>query len=244
MVSRRTVTASRSLLGLGVNEDWSFERAFLEINDVPCCCVDGSVSLHRFAAEARLERLRALKALMRLRWAAARRAHREADRLATLHESMNEFFGRSGCSLISEYVGPASWRRLDWRQLVSVHSTAIFVKCDIEGAEYRLLPELASDAGRLAGLVVEFHDVDLHLRHIEAFCSNVQNELVLVHLHANNCQAPIVNATIPPVLELTWAARHLFLSSEIQTRACGELPLRELDQPNDPKRCDFKFAWG
>jgi hypothetical protein len=110
-------------LGLGVNEDWSFERAFLEINDVPCCCVDGSVSLHRFAAEARLERLRALKALMGMRWKDARRAHSEADRLSALHESMNEFFGRPGCSLISDYVGPASWARLDWRKLAGVHST-------------------------------------------------------------------------------------------------------------------------
>jgi hypothetical protein len=157
---------------------------------------------------------------------------------------MNEFFGRSGRSLISEYVGPASWGRLDWSQLVSVHSTAIFVKCDIEGAEYRLLPDLATDVGRLAGLVVEFHDVDLHLRHIEAFCSDVQNELVLVHLHANNRQAPIGDATLPPVLKLTWPARHLFQSSEIQTRACGELPVDGLDQPNDPKRSDFQFAWG
>jgi hypothetical protein len=96
----------------------------------------------------------------------------------------------------------------------------------------------------LAGLVVEFHDVDLHISHIEAFCLDVQKELVLVHLHANNCQAPITHATLPPVLELTWAARHLFRSTELQPRACGELPLGGLDQPNDPKRSDFKFVWG
>ena len=45
----------------------------------------------------------------------------------------------------------------------------IFLKIDIEGSEYRILDQIIAQQNLLTGMVIEFHDCDLHYRRIEKF---------------------------------------------------------------------------
>ena len=45
----------------------------------------------------------------------------------------------------------------------------VFFKIDIEGSEYRILDDLINYQKVIEGLVVEFHNVDLHLEKISKY---------------------------------------------------------------------------
>ena len=60
----------------------------------------------------------------------------------------------------------------------------VFLKIDIEGSEYRILDQLIENQKKINGLVIEFHDCDLHFDRINRFIQSF--ELDLVHIHVNN----------------------------------------------------------
>ncbi|MAW14180.1 MAG: hypothetical protein CML57_08215 [Rhodobacteraceae bacterium] len=75
------------------------------------------------------------------------------------------------------------------------------LKIDIEGWEYRILEDILATDKKLTGLLVEFHDVDLHIDKIVNFIGSFN--LDLLHVHVNN-NAPISPLGIPMVVEMTF----------------------------------------
>ncbi len=243
VVSARSVEAADSVLSLGVNDDWSFEEEFVGRRPVSLTCVDGSVSSNSFGTEARIEFARAAFSIVRGRFNAARAAVRAADERRKLHIRLNEFFDGASRRLVSDFVGPKEWQRLSWTDLRRWTSSRSFVKIDIEGAEYRILDELAASASDLTGLVVEFHDVDLMTAAVERLAERLSRDMCLVHVHANNCSAPVGGANLPPVLEVTWADRRLLAGAELQIEPSGCLPRPRIDQQNDSRFPDIELYW-
>ena len=86
-----------------------------------------------------------------------------------------------------------------------------FIKIDIEGSEYRILEEILHYQKNFTGIVIEFHDVDLHLRKIVNFVENLQ--LTLVHIHPQN-PAFVTDSNIPTQIELSFAKNPKIISPE------------------------------
>ena len=107
------------------------------------------------------------------------------------------------------------------------------MKIDIEGSEYRILEELIEIQNSLCGLVIEFHDVDLHVEKIKNFIDKLQ--LTLTHIHPNN-YGPVDKNNDPTVIEFTFEKQPIEISEN-----CS-LP-NFLDQANNPleKDIDLKF---
>ena len=78
------------------------------------------------------------------------------------------------------------------------------MKIDIEGCEYRLLDEIINYQDSLSGIVIEFHNADIHVDHIKNFIS--KTKLILVHFHANNACGirNHKNIKIPNIFECTF----------------------------------------
>ena len=110
----------------------------------------------------------------------------------------------------------------------------IFVKIDIEGAEYRILDALLEHAGRFSGLAIEFHDVDIHLTALERFVSRFP--LKLVHVHANN-YALVNGGGTPLVIECSFSANH-----PDGERGTAVLP-HPLDMPNKRHRSEIALTF-
>ena len=73
------------------------------------------------------------------------------------------------------------------------------MKIDIEGSEYRLLKDIVKNKNVINGLIIEFHELDLHLDKVSNFVKEL--DFKVTHVHANNFDRVIDN--IPLVLEMT-----------------------------------------
>ena len=221
LVDPVSVAKAESLVSFGLSTDWSFERDFLGINDVPLLAYDGTI---------------AAKSLFR------------ACRRNFLRIRLQKLF-HSVCTLIDYYSffkHPRVHHRLnvgyDSRKSVSLSTllkkenpkTPIFIKMDIEGSEYRVLDDLLKHSSIISGLVVEFHDVDLHRERILSFVEGFP--LTLVHTHSNNCGQLVDPAGDPITLELSFSA------CPTETASRPSIP-HPLDQKNCPHEKDLPLRF-
>lgn len=110
----------------------------------------------------------------------------------------------------------------------------VFLKTDIEGGEYRVIPQILNFYKRIDLMVIEFHDIDPLRSIFEAQVKAALAHFNVVHLHGNNI-AGVAADGLPECLEIT------FLSKRFETTGIfrHELPIAGLDVPNDPLRPDI-----
>lgn len=107
----------------------------------------------------------------------------------------------------------------------------VFVKIDIEGGEYRIIPELVRFADRIDLIAIEFHDTDPLRPVFEGQLRQLLEQFAIVHLHGNNI-AGVAGDGLPEALEITFLNRRF----AIPDRRRDRLPVAGLDLPNDPQR--------
>lgn len=221
LVSQADIENSDFLIGLGIKDDWSFEQHFISLNKVPVLAFDGSISEAIFRKQlikAGLRPYNPKRLLHQLR----------------VYLSYKHFFVGAN-KHVEKFVGLDT---LDERYcslqsiLESVQSNKIFLKIDIEGAEYRLLETVIKHQHRLTGLAIELHHCDLHLSAIESFIR--QFSLKLVHVHANNNGPIRKDDGLPLVLELSFSAYS-------QPTEPVRLP-HPLDQPCNKKKNEIQLV--
>jgi len=220
LVSAEDIRAAECLVGLGLNDDWSFEADFLRQNDCPLAAYDGSVGGAVFLRQVFLATLR------------PGRLHRLIGHLETLASYLQVFRGarRHVRRFVTEPAGPKGVpfsHVSDW-----IGKRQVFLKVDIEGAEYGLLDGITQLSDQLTGLVIEIHDCP---QRIDAVCRFVSRlDLALVHVHANNFGG-VTPEGLPKVIELTFSAHALRGSGVVTDDPTWKPALpHPLDQPNNP----------
>ena len=224
VVDSRSVDNSDMLIGLGINDDWSFEEDFYSRRHVPVVAFDGSVSrsvLVRRFVKALVQVHKPRKALSRFRSIQEYAAFFSDDRR---HEEKHVG--------LSNEPGYISLRAII-EEAKQKNRSRIFFKIDVEGWEYRMLDELVANADMITGLVIEFHDVDLHITKLQNFVSRFP--LALVHTHCNNFVIRNDNGT-PFVIECT------FTASQVGEELVSALP-GDLDMPNNARKEDYQLVF-
>lgn len=192
LVSQSDIKKSEVLIGLGINDDWSFEEDFLNRKEVSIYAYDGSISLKNFFKNL-------IKSSVRI------------DNLKLFYHwfkvivKYRIFFSKPNVHHIKKFVGLNSTSNIHCKfsdVITSANSNNIFLKIDVEGSEYRFLDELIENQDSITGAVIEFHDCDIHLKVIEKFINKFK--LNLVHIHTN-CGGAIRSDGLPTVLELTFS---------------------------------------
>lgn len=110
----------------------------------------------------------------------------------------------------------------------------IFLKIDIEGSEYRILNEIIKNKNKINCIIIEFHDVDLHIKKIVDFIQKLKFELT--HIHPNNFGGMDINRN-PKVLEITLEKKPKLIKYQKIN-----LP-HKLDFRNNPKIKDIKLKF-
>ena len=135
-------------------------------------------------------------------------------------------------------------------------SSDIFVKMDIEGHEFRVMPTIIESGyiKKIKQLVIEIHspgDIHLHPDYFKGL-ADINNDTMfgmlgklnethtLVHFHANNgCKIQAIgDIWLPHVFELTFV-RNEFVAEKV--RNTEDLPT-ELDMKNIPSKPDYTLS--
>jgi len=218
LISQSDIIQSDTLIGLGVSDDWSFEENFVKQKDVPVYVYDASLNFKFWIKRTLAEMIKNPFNLYPLKKFISYKKFFKNDK-----KHLKKFVGlntdnNNYCTLSSI--------------LDELNYQNIFMKIDIEGFEYRLLDTLILNQNRIAGLVLEFHDCDIHLDTIKKFIQDF--DLNLVHIHANNCLPIRLDDELPLVLELTF-------SKYCELQKDGYLP-HILDMPNDKNLSEINLS--
>lgn len=249
VISERSIRDCTVLIGLGINTDWSFEEAVLaRYPGMALVAVDGTVSARRLLRDRLWHGLRAVVVGVKGRSTQARDEWALSREFARLRRGFRDFFSQPRRVFLETMVHDAAARTgISWADIVE-HARGFddgkpsrwFVKMDIEGAEYRALPELLQSADRIDGLVVEFHDCDLMAAHIDSLLERMKAQFVLAHVHGNNYGPLIRGSRCPRVLEISFVNRRLVSASETARINDRSYPI-SLDQPNRADTPDYAF---
>jgi hypothetical protein len=224
-MSRSAIEGSDVLLSLGLGENWSFEKAFSEINKRASIDIyDHTVSLQFLARKL-------LKGLIKFLF---------------FKESPSSLFARANRLKDYFFFWVINSRtkhhhiRIDAVSLSAAlsrykNSDLIGLKVDIEGSEWEILDIIAGNKDRFKFLLIEIHDFDKHVEQLRDFLSELSGQFVLAHLHANNFETLGING-FPKVFEIT-LLRSPGTSFSADYRS--ELPIPGLDVPNAKNRQDF-----
>ena len=198
LVERKSVNDADALLSFGLDNDWSFEHDFIAENNVPIDAYDHTVSTPIFINRVITTLFSTIIGIKHI-------AYYVRELKSNLKASLT--FARFFRNTKRFHKTAVCNGRRESKTLTEIINsrpdpTTFFIKCDIEGCEYRMLGELISHADRICGLAIELHNVDIHLHKITEFIKNFP--LTLVHIHANNYGGQSSDGT-PLVIELSFA---------------------------------------
>ena len=219
-----------SLISLGIASEWSFDSDFLQrrkgISYLACDRGSGFL-VHSFSAlrgflHNPLGHHRAAVASLRI-------AFRFLRLVPPIAAKRRRYFARKWVRATVRDMR----RDTTVSELLSVLNLerGIFVKMDIEGGEYEVLPQMMQierdKPGTFMGLVVEFHDICDKEVVFTRVVKEIQSVFAIAHIHVNNCVP--VSADFPSVIELSFTLRDLVGPGRVT-----KFPLDNLDFPNDP----------
>jgi hypothetical protein len=221
LVEKSSFQNSDFLIGLGINDDWSFEKNFKK----DFIGVDNQLSfkfllknflISFFLIFSRAAIFNPLYSFLKI-----------IDYLSI----RNKFIQATVSNYDNSDLGFISLKTIFTKIIKNPIKGKVFLKSDIEGSEYRILNDILKYEDFLSGLVIEFHDVDLNKDKIIDFSNKLNLELV--HIHANNFGG-VDSKNNPLVIEISYSRN---------PKKIGNFPKlpNVLDRPNDTKRREINL---
>ncbi len=127
---------------------------------------------------------------------------------------------------------------------LNVEKNNIFVKIDIEGAEYEAIDSVLKHSDNVTGIAIEVHFTQSpQILKLLELLEKLNKNFKLVHIHANNSggkdfTAPNLEGTLPRVLELSYINNNLINRYEV---AIDQNFPKEIDMINVPSLEDYRF---
>ncbi len=129
---------------------------------------------------------------------------------------------------------------------LGLQNKKIFIKMDIEGAEYEAFDGILKASSNVTGIVLEIHFIrEGEILKAIKLLSALNKDFLLLHVHGNNYEmhrsfsARNVKGLVPKVLELTYINKALVTSFKISNNQSH--PVLLLDMPNNRLRDDCSF---
>jgi hypothetical protein len=230
------INSSTSILSLGVNLDWSFEKSFVNLRPgLNILCVDGTTGVGKAFKKAFQKVFDFIGHMLTFQVKKAK----DDLRFLIIPFAFVIFFSKY--PLLKMMVGnDARNGYIDLYLLMTKHFSTerkVFLKMDIEGGEYEVLPIHPSLIESIAGMVVEFHLIDKNWSAFQSIMSALMQDYFIAHIHGNNFDGYIPGYAIPKTLEISFVRKDLLESEPIYKET--SYPIQGLDMPCNPKYADL-----
>ena len=213
------------LLSFGISGDWKFEKDWLACTEsgVRVVAYDGSIGSLKFIGTAIASSFRFHKpSLIRRNWLTAVDYHRFLTAKTSFHQ---KFVTRS----FRDHNHETFARAMQNPEL----RHPIFLKMDIEGAEYELLDLVVQSQQEICGLAIEFHQPLHNIEAIGYFAK--QLNLNITNVHVNNCLPKRDHHNTEPCIEISFSCHKGIEKPE-------GLP-HPLERDNDPTCSPIAIRW-
>ena len=228
LIGEASLKNSKILLSFGLSDDWSFDEDFFNKSNSKVFAYDPSVNWKFWVKKF----FRNLKEIFLFK----RKSYKEIIEIFAFFK-YKKFFNTDDKVHEKKLVMPKGTflSRISDDQIIdidtlmkNINEKNTFFKIDIEGNEYRILDQLIKHQQYTTGLVIEFHNCDLHKELIKNFIKNY--ELQLVHIHVNNW-ALINKDNFPSSIEISFSPKEFNIKTKDNLKS---YPL-SVDQPCNPK---------
>lgn len=252
VISKRCITHTTLLLSFGIGDNWSFDVDFLRKNpSASCVGIDGSVSFLNFFKKALRECPKCFMHLRRLEWNASFKRFWTSLSFIKNAICFCSFFHSFRNHYINKFIDDAPGpRTITIQELFNSYSLvplknpgpfSLFIKMDIEGFEYNVLPHLFDLSDRINGMAIEFHNSMENWALFTDLVERLQKQYAIVHVHGNNASPLLPGTGIPSVLEISFVNRHL-LPVAI-TPSLLSYPVPSLDYPCDHTKPEYTLSF-
>ena len=226
-LDEESLRKTQTLISFGIDHDWSFEQEFHKLTNSLIHTYDGSVGPIFFLRKLKTRFIGTIKK--------PRKEYFKVTKYWIMlpikfYRFFNFFNNKKGPNHYEKYIGNNVTIKEVFKK-VPKNSNSIFLKIDIEGAEYSLLNDIIEKSELLNGLIIEFHDVNKNMSLIKKFIESIS--LKLVHVHVNN-YGDLYSENKPDVLELS------FSKFGHNTYIKSDLPNEE-DQNNNKDSWSYKL---
>jgi len=224
LIEKNSLSNAKSLISFGLSYDWSFEKKFFSIKGCPIHCYDPTI---KYSSIKKFSR-RSIANLFKIKNLFNKNLLKHNIDNIFLYNDYKKFFSNKVVHYESS-IGIGR-NKVNFSELINrIKLYPVFLKIDIEGSEYRILDDILKYQDKIAGLVVEFHNVDLHKDIISDFIKKFN--LSLCHIHGQNPSGTdyLDKNNDPIQVEMTFSHTKNILSTN------PKIP-HLLDQP-----ADFRF---
>jgi hypothetical protein len=233
LVPQSALSELEAVLSFGVSVDWNFEKQLRSIrSDLDIHCYDHTVGAQLFAKVAGRAILDLLRGRGSVKAVSSRfsvwRDYARFFRGRTVHfkeRVFNRRFNTNDATIDTIFARVQGKRH-------------VLVKVDIEGDEYRVIPDLLRYAGVIDALVIEFHDTDPLRLVFQHQVGLLLQHFGVAHLHGNNYLGQGADG-LPDAVEVTFVSKRLGVPVERRDR----LPIPDLDSPCNPASAEVELQF-
>jgi hypothetical protein len=257
VLSQRQVAATKVLMGLGINYDWTFEADFKNQNkDVSIYCYDFSVGKSVYLKSFVSSVINVISPNSYTKEILNKRSPlpvfvRPFSILGTYFgfssffkpEKGNYFFQKGISDSGSEIFITVPEMFKTVHNFNDLPENSVYIKMDIEQSEYDILEDLLEHSAKINGIAIEFHDLKHFWGDFKILLEKLGKDFEIIHIHGNNCCGYIPGTEIPNFIEITYMKRNLLSPEELKAINNQKYPLEGLDKPNLPNKSDMKLPF-
>ena len=242
VIPKKIFSICDGLLSYGINKDWSFEKDFWKKSPKAIIhCYDHTInflSLLKFSFKSFLFSVIYLMLLDRIRFLKSFNGLFVLPDYCSFFKGNRTYFKKR----ISNDKKKNDITIDDTLNLISrAGSKNIFLKMDIETAEYNVLHSVLNTKMNIVGLVIEFHKIDHYDKEFNALINAFLHHYYIIHIHGNNYSRVIEGNNFSSTVEITFL--HKKYVNRTVEKSNKNYPIAGLDQPNRFSRPDHELRF-
>ena len=222
-----------TLISFGMGSDWSFELDYIKRNS------SSSIHIYDYTVSASSYIKEIFKYFRR--FITLRESYSAFEKRIKYFYNYKKFLDLSNVNFYREKITDKIQGKADSdikKVFQRIGKKEIILKCDIEGAEYKMIDQILEYKDQIQMFIVEFHWIDKNEKIFLESIKKIKNYFQIIHIHGNNHYSKNI-AGLPAILEITFLKKKYIKEEKIEY--IKEFPVHGLDYPCNSYKEDLTF---